>query len=254
MKTFVLIGTLALSAGAATADFTYFNLASGNFSQDWSNTAMIGANDDWSGVPSILGYRGDDLTAATGVNPQTVTAFSGAPAGAVLDVNANQTNPNTFITGGVAEFDTLADPCVALQGSGTADAPFLMLLLSSVGRTNIQVSYNLRDIDGSTDNAVQQVALQWRVGGAGPFNDLPAGYVADASTGPGLATLVTPISVTLPVASENQAILEVRIITTNAVGSDEWIGIDDILVTSAPSPGATALIALGALVAGRRRR
>ncbi|HWP42338.1 MAG TPA: hypothetical protein VNO14_03815, partial [Blastocatellia bacterium] len=32
-----------------------------DFSQDWSNTALITANDDWSGVAGITGYRGDGL-------------------------------------------------------------------------------------------------------------------------------------------------------------------------------------------------
>ena len=31
----------------------YFNLASGSLTQDWSNTGLITANDNWSGVPSI---------------------------------------------------------------------------------------------------------------------------------------------------------------------------------------------------------
>ena len=56
--------------------------------------------------------------------------------------------------------------------------------------------------------------------------------MADASSGPSLATLVTPVNVTLPAAAEKQPIVEIRIITTDAVGSDEWIGIDDISVTA----------------------
>ena len=42
----------------------------------------------------------------------------------VRDVNANQTNPNTFTTGGVTEFH-IANPTIALAGSGTAKAPTL---------------------------------------------------------------------------------------------------------------------------------
>ena len=42
----------------------------------------------------------------------------------MVDVNVNQTNPNTNTTGGVAEFE-IANAVVALQGSGTADAPNL---------------------------------------------------------------------------------------------------------------------------------
>jgi hypothetical protein len=31
------------------------------FSQNWSNTGLITTSDDWSGVPGIIGYRGDGL-------------------------------------------------------------------------------------------------------------------------------------------------------------------------------------------------
>ena len=39
----------------------------------------------------------------------------------------------------------------------------------------------------------------------GNYTNLPAGFVADATTGPSLATLVTPVSVTLPAAAAGQA-------------------------------------------------
>ncbi|HMF58370.1 MAG TPA: hypothetical protein VK619_18650, partial [Pyrinomonadaceae bacterium] len=199
------------------------------FSQNWTNTGLITADDNWAGVPGIIGYRGDALTGATGVDPQTVVADgSGTP----VDVNANHSDPNTFTTGGVTEFDGIANPVVALQGSGTARAPHIVIALNTTGQTNINVSYNLRDIDGSADNSVQPVALQYRVGGVGNYTNIPAGFVADASSGPSLATLVTPVSVTLPAACENQSLVQLRVITTDAIGSDEWIGIDDISVTT----------------------
>jgi hypothetical protein len=197
---------------------TYHNLAGGVFNQNWTNTGLITTNDDWTGVPSIIGYRGDDLTSATGVDPQTVLS-EGTP---VIDVNANQTNPDSYSTGGVTEFE-ITNPVVALQGSGTADAPNIVIYLNTVGVTSVQVTYNLRDIDGSSDNAVQPVALQYRIGTTGDFVNIPEGFVADATTGPSLATLVTPVSVTLPSAALNQAQLQLRIITTNAVGNDEWV-------------------------------
>ena len=203
------------------------------YAQDWSNIGLITTNDDWSGVPGIIGFRGDGLTSANDVNPQTVLADE-----TTVDVNANQTNPNTFATGGVAEFH-LTNPVIALQGSGTADAPFLLLHLNTTGWMNITIAYNLRDIDGSTDNAVQQVAVQYRVGASGLFTNLPAGYVADATSGPSLATLVTPVSVILPADTGNQPIVQVRIITSNASGNDEWVGIDDLTVTGSAVPTPT---------------
>jgi hypothetical protein len=199
---------------------TLHDLSAGNFSQNWTNTALIGADDDWSGVASIVGYRGDNNAVLTGADPQTVLLPN-----AVVDVNANRNDPDTFLTGGVVEFE-LADPVVALQGSGTADAPHLVIYLNASGRENVVVSYNLRDIDAGADTN-QQFALQYRVGGTGDFVNVPAGYVADASNGGS-----TPVSVQLPAGVNGQSNVEVRIITTNAGGNDEFVGIDDISVTS----------------------
>ncbi len=219
--TFVLT---ALVFAGVSADTTPQALP---FAQDWSNTGLISVNDVWSSVPGVIGIRGDNLTAVTGADPQTVLADE-----TTIDVNANQSSPNTLTIGGVAEFDGIPNPVVALQGSGTADAPFLLLTLDASGAAGIVVSFNLRDIDGSADNAVQPVALQYRVGSSGNFTNLPAGFVADATEGPSIATLVTPVSATLPTDAEGQPVVQVRIITTNALGSDEWVGIDDLSVAS----------------------
>ncbi len=244
--TIVALMLMAVPMQSAQADNTTQNLP---FSQDWTNTGLITTSDDWSGVPGIIGYRGDALVSSAGVDPQTVVADGSATP---VDVNANQTNPNTFATGGVSEFE-IADPVVALQGSGTADAPHIVIHINTTGLSNISISYKLRDIDGAADNAVQPVALQYRVGSSGNFTNVPAGFVADATTGPSLATLVTPVNVTLPAAVDNQSEVQIRIITTDAAGSDEWVGIDDIgvaanatdaapsVTTTSPADGATGV-------------
>ena len=213
-----LVALLSSAIFAAQADNTPQTLP---FNQDWSTTTLITANDNWSAVPGVEGYLGQDITAATGTDPQTLTGVSAVAND--LDVIANQTNPNTTTAGGAAEFDTLANPSVALQGSGTADAPYLLINLNTTGQTGITVAYNLRDLDGSADNAVMPVALQYRVGNSGAFTNVPGGFVADATTGPSLATLVTAVSAALPAAADNQALVQVRIITANAVGNDEWV-------------------------------
>ena len=222
----VALAALPLAAGADTTAQVP------PFSQNWSNTGLITVADDWSGVPGIVGFRGDALTAATGVDPQTVTA---ADDPGVVDVNPS-TDPATFISGGVAECDGLADNVVALQGSGTADAPYIQIYLNLTLKQDVTVSYNLRDVDSSTDNAVQPMALQYRVGNSGTWTNVGGAFVADASTGPSLATLVTPVSVMLPSDVNNQALVQLRIMTTNAVGNDEWVGIDDISVTATDIP------------------
>lgn len=217
---------------AVQANSLYFNLASGSFSQNWSDTNLIDAEDNWDAVPSIIGFRGDDLTTATDANPQTITGTS-----TVVDVNPNRTDPNTFITGGVAEFE-LSDPTIALQGSGTADAPYIQLHLNSTGRKNITVSYRLRDLDTNADNAAQQLALQFRPVPSGAWINIPEGYVPDATAGPNVAGPDINRTVTLPAGANDSVQLQVRFITTNAGGSDEWVGIDDIVVTSEPCNGA----------------
>jgi VCBS repeat-containing protein len=203
----------------------FYRLADSDFFQDWSNTNLINTANDWSGVPSIMGYRGDGLASPAGKDPRLVVADS-----AVVNVIANQTN-TSLSTGGVAEFQ-IADPVVALQGSGTAQAPDLVLYLDATGRQNLHFSVDLRDIDGSTDNSIQPVAVQYRLGDTGNWTTIA--YTPDASTGPSLATQVTHLDVDLPVAANNQSMVEIRVLITDAVGSDEWIGVDNIRVTSIP--------------------
>ncbi len=238
-----LAGTAALAAmlsvglpSVAFADSTPRTVQPVQFTQDWTNTALITTANDWSGVPGIVGYRGDDITAATGVDPQTLLGEGTVTVNAL----ANQTSPNTLSTGAVAEFDTLADPTIALNGSGTADAPNIVLNLDLTSSNTINVRYDLRDLDGSIDNAIQPVALQYRVGTAGAFTNVPAAFVADATSGPGAATLVTSVNVTLPSAVDNQPVVQLRIITANAVGNDEWVGIDNIAISGLATAGDTA--------------
>jgi predicted extracellular nuclease len=206
------------------------------FSQNWSDTGLISTNDDWSGVLGIMGYRGDDLTSTTGTDPQTILQPDDP---GVVDVNANQTNPNTFTTGGVTEFE-LTDPVVALAGSGTADAPYLLILINTTGMTTIQVSYDLRDLETGSDDAIQQVALHYRVGNSGNFTNIPEAYVADATIGNDVKT--THVSVTLPSACDNAALVQLRIMTTNAVGNDEWVGIDNISISEGVTETAPTVV------------
>lgn len=206
---------------------SYFSLASGDFIQDWSDTGLISTSDDWSGVPSIEGFRGDGLATGTGVDPQTITA-NDSPG--VIDVNANQTSPNSFTTGGVAEF-ALADPTIALAGSGTAKAPYIDLFLDATGREDIELSFRARDLETGGDNAAQQIAVQYRTDPDGAWTNLPDGYIADATVG-GAAGPDVLRSLTLPADANDAAHLQIRIMTTDAAGNDEWVGIDDIRVHS----------------------
>lgn len=198
----------------------YHSLAAGDLTQDWSNTALLALADDWSALASIEGFRGDNLDLD---DPRLVTGTSD-----VVDVNVNLATPDSYTTGGVAEFDGIDDPVVAIQGSGTADAPYLAFYLNTTGRQDVSFAARLRDIDAGT-TATQQIAVQFRVGDSGDWINVDGGYVANANVGTD-----TPISVTLPDAADDQPQVQVRIITIDAPGSDAFIGIDDIVISSEP--------------------
>lgn len=226
LKSKSLLVSLICAAAAlvALADETPQKLP---FVQDWSNAGLIVSENDWSGVAGFMGYRGDKLAAKPGVNPQTITADG---ISTPVNVLANQKNPNSLRTGGVAEFDAIANPTVALKGSANAAAPMLVLNLDTRGKQSIAVGYKLRDLDSSANNAVQAVALQYRVATNTAYFDLADAFAPDATTGPGVATLVTPMVVVLPANANDQAHVQVRWITANAESNDEWVGIDDIAV------------------------
>ncbi len=195
------------------------------YTQNWSTTGtLITVNDNWSSVPGIVGYLGDDA----GTTVANINALSVLTGTSAIDVVANAANTST--SGGVAELE--ADGVVALQGSGTADFPHITVYLNTTGQNKIRVQCNVRDVDPSaTDDAIQQFVIQYRVGSTGNFITVPGSYRADVTT-IATATQVTPIDVTLPAAANNQPIVEVRFMTTNAAGSDEWTGIDDINITA----------------------
>lgn len=234
------------------ANSTYASLSSGNFS--FSLTAgtanLITSNDNWTGVNSVEGYFGQNLTATHGVDPQTVlgTEFSGNTLpNTPTQIAANKGNPNAFNAGGLAEFDSGTYIAFGFQGNVQAN-PYMVFYINSLGRSNVTFSYDVIDIDGGSNNAVSPIALQYRVGTSGSFINLPSGYVADATQGPNIAGLTTSKSVVLPMAAWNQPQVQVRLITTNAANSsgsstpDEWIGVNNISITSLAPSAAQASI------------
>ena len=60
----------SLCAATALADTTPQSLP---FTQDWSDGTMLTTTNVWTGVPGIVGHRGDGLASA-GADPQTVLA------------------------------------------------------------------------------------------------------------------------------------------------------------------------------------
>ena len=204
----------------------YFNLAGGNFLQGFDPGLITTAN-DWSGVPSITGYLGDISAGTTaGINPTTLTG----PALGAVNVIPNTTSANPS-SGGVYEVTIAGETMAAFNGSGTADAPSLVVYMNSTGRDVVKIDFDIRDLD-ATDSTTQPIAVQYRTSATGDWLNVPGGYFPDV-TGVG-ATQTTHVSLTLPSGASNQPTLEVRILTTNSPGNDELVGIDNIAVVSQP--------------------
>jgi VCBS repeat-containing protein len=201
-------------------------LRDSNFVQNWSGTAGLLTADSW-GVASIMGYRGDGLSSSTSTDPQTVLApGDGTPLNLINGSTATAT------AGGIHE---ISDDVVALQGSGTADAPHLVIYLDTTDVQDVRFTATLRELDATTTD--QKFAVQYRIGGAGDFVNLPDGAVSGVFNAAGNQTAA--LDVTLPAAANNQALVEIRIITNDAPSSDAMIGVDDINITSAPLVGDT---------------
>lgn len=247
----------------ASANSTNANLTSGTFTFNLNagNTNLITSNDDWSGVASVEGYFGQGLTASHGVNPQTVvgTEFaSHSLPSSQTQVNANKGNPSAYNAGGVTEFDSGTYISLGFQGNTQAN-PYIVFHLNSTNRSNVTVSYQVTDIDGGSNNAVSPVALQYRTGNTGVFTNVPAGFIADATDGPNIDGRVTSMSVLLPSNASNQPILQVRLLTTNAANTsgggtpDEWIGVNNISISSF-APSAATVEAGGRVMSARGGR
>ncbi len=121
---------------------------------------------------------------------------------------------------------------ISILASGTQAAGAFVVAIDTTGKTNIQVSWIARTIlqQSSRDNSI---ALQYRIGTSGNFNDLNPSVYTSAGNAAGRAASFGPIS--LPAMAENQPIVQVRWIyweSAGSTGSRDRIAIDEISITA----------------------
>jgi hypothetical protein len=242
-----IVAAMAIGAGAPTvlANNTYQSLP---YNLVWQ-AQYVTVEDDWSSAPGVLGFPGSDgnpsgTDRGAGADPQTV--LDDMTSGVTPKVHANELSMSSSVAAAysVVEFHPttggLTKATLALHANSQFDAPFLLYHINTTGMSAINIQYDVSDIDfeNNTD-ALQQVALQYRIGNSGSFTNVPAGYIADATDPVGQPFKTTHVNATLPANANNQAQVQFRILTTNASGADEFIGIDNIAVTGTPSGGPT---------------
>lgn len=236
MKKFYAFLIALISFGTMNASAqTYYSLAEKPFKQDWNDTSLFTADNTWPANLSIIGYKGDRL-AKSGASPDTILKDGSKTT---INITRNY-KVSSITTGGIGEFE-IADPTIALLGSSSASAPHIVIYLNTVGVNFVRVKYKLRDIDGTIDTATQKYALQYKTGTDTVYKNIPEAFVADATSGPEDSSKITNINVVLPTECSNQEKLELRIITINAAGSDEWVGIDDIEIFNDPTANVSSV-------------
>ena len=194
-------------------DVAFLNF--GTFQFDSQNFTY--RENDWSTFTALIGAAGAGLTNVAGVNPETVLSQQ-------IPVDSMSLNPSSSSAG----FANLSGG-IAFRGSDEADAPYLLITANASNRRNIRVQYWLYDIDG-INNSVQAVALQYRTSLFSNFVNVPLAFVADATqVGTDASNFV---NVFLPAIANNASFLQLRIITANAPGTDEWVAINQINVSS----------------------
>ena len=220
----------------AVPDATPHNLFTGPLTQDWTVAGVIAANDNWSGASSIIGRAGTGLGLSPGADPRTlITTNTGAP-----QVTADVTgNPEDVTSSGIAEFQSLG--VVAFRPDATNQAPNLVIHLSTTGVNATRVQFDVKDINPAGRDAVQQLAVQYRLSTDADFILVPGGYFADVTTA---GTGTQAVSVVLPTRADDLpagTTVEVRIIATQAAGDNEWFGIDNIQVSANRRPSLNIL-------------
>jgi Ca2+-binding RTX toxin-like protein len=214
-----------------------YKLANGEYQQLWSNVGTLTTNDDWSLIESVVGYLGSGLTTTPGIDPRTLTAPDSSP---VIDLIVGPNDPEDPVlgaTGGVAIFNASSNHMIALGASDTADAPYIVFYLDSTDRKDVEISFLARDLENTatSDSNATPIAVQYRTSPTGNWINAAGGYLPDATLSPQVPNDgLLSISSTLGADADNCPTLEIRIITTNSPGNDEWVGIDDIHIRSDP--------------------
>ncbi|MBU6159421.1 MAG: T9SS type A sorting domain-containing protein [Bacteroidetes bacterium] len=159
-------------------------------------------------------------------------------------------------TGGVLNYNGKIG--ILATSPTTGVDPSLCLAIQTTGRSGIRVDYDVMTIrnpfNGSSNNRINELSLQYRVGASGSFTTL-TGIAYQNNTTQQTATVTTPQntvsrSIVLPSACDNQPVVQLRWVQRDVSGSGERpsFAIDNIAITlasgAALNPSSTALSGL----------
>ena len=206
-----LVGALLLSVLAVVPVAANSTPQALPFAQDWTNTGLITTDNNWNGVPGVSGFLGAnhrrDRSRSADRSPSTTRAQRQSPTRPIRPASAQ---------GGVAEFE-IADPVVAIKGSTTAGRPEHRDL-----RQHHRADEHPRRLQPSRRRWLRRTTPSSRSPSSTASHRPDRSPICRPGTWPtrraGRARrrLVTPVSVTLPAAANNQPVVQMRVITTDA--------------------------------------
>ena len=163
---------------------------------------------------------------------------------ATNSINAPSGNQNLIASGtattsglsnlGANGFGFLATTATTFNRTGS-----LCLSLNTTGRGSILINYLVDDQTAGVTRSMN-LSLQYRIGTTGVFTALAAGTYTSDGTSDG--TSISFSDIALPIACDNQAVVQIRWLYYEAPSqvavSRDAISLDDILVSSCANAGA----------------
>jgi phosphodiesterase/alkaline phosphatase D-like protein len=212
-------------------------------------TASTGFTANWNAVAGATGYFLDVYTLGSGSGSTTIAGWDMATNTAAAQTanqgNANNINIQTLTTntGGVVSFPSgysgtsgTPNPYSVSTNTwaGGAGNKYWQIDVNTSGATSLNLSFN----QGGSGTGPRDFKVQYRVGAAGTWTDVPGGTVTipGVVASPGTAATWAVVSnLALPVAAENQPLVSLRWLMTSetsingttvaATGTDRLSGI-----------------------------
>jgi MYXO-CTERM domain-containing protein len=283
MKFSLRVCALVAGAGLAASAQGALSFSGGTYSQNFDSLTNSGlatnawANDStlpgWtvlqSGSGSVSGTRDNTATAVTNMRSDA----GGSNAGAIYSWGAAGTPNSTERAFGSVSSGTPGDFawCLILQNNTTDVLTSFTLSYNTeqwrqggqssgsppVGTVQMQVldyatfvaAPTTADLAASNTAPYTAPGGNWDAVGPVATNATTGGAIDGNSTG-----LQTGRGGTAGITWNPGEFLVIRWWDDNNVGNDHGIGIDDLSFSATPAPGALALLGLGGLLAGRRKR
>jgi hypothetical protein len=160
--------------------------------------------------------------------PATQTAAeSSSPSGTPVSLSA--ATPTNGGTGGGYGYAVSGDARLGILQSGASSVQ-PVLALNTTGATNIVLRYDL--INAMANLRTIGVVAQYRLTNSGAWTTLPSVTGNPYTQSGGTAGTVTPVTVFLPTACENQALVQLRWTTWRGseAGNSSGVAIDNVTV------------------------